>query len=774
MPSSTVAPRVALHATALLSIAAALGVLSCAGDGPTGPPAPPRVASIEVSPGGDTLVAIGRTRTFVAVARDAGGSAITGATIRWRSSDTLVARVDSVSGVVTAVANGGATITARSGTVTGTGTVSVIQFVANVSVTPGGTTALAAIGATQAFTAVARDSAGAVVAGVRFLWVSTDPAVATVDTNGVARATGPGTATISATGRGVPAYAALTVTQAPSSVQFVVEPADTKAGSAFSTALQVEVRDAGGWLVRDSRAAISLTLASPTPGAAAFGATTVNAVGGIATFSNVWIDRSGKSNTLVATSAGLGVDTSATFTVGAGAPETIDVSGAWVYFPMSSGRAIPFIDLTFRDAFGNLADTVPTADVQAFSTTGEPYPSQHGTPTRPLPGTLRFTDLSVDRPAPWVSLRASATFAGRTIVGASEAFPVSLGFYSLAMGVGYTCGTTAGASHCWGLNQALQLGRITPTIADPIPAGASDRTAYVELAAGDGETCGRRNDGGVACWGGAAGTQHVLVPGTGPGGVQFVQLARSTTHTCGMTAAGAVHCWGAGTSGQLGDGNASDSPTPVLVAGSGVGARIFRMIAVGHRYTCGLTEVGTAYCWGLNGSGQLGDSTLVTRTTPTLVAGSGTGVRTFETIWAGPGETTCATGPNFFTYCWGRVLGAVAGTTSVVPVETAVGGAARRVAIGTDHACATLLGDQLGCWGSNDYGQLGNGTTTSSAAPVLVDLGEIGAGAAWTGSRSTCVLSGQLVRCWGDNSSGQLGLGPVAPVRVTRPTRVVQ
>src|SRR2546427_9271570 len=98
----------------------------------------------------------------------------------------------------------------------------------------------------------------------------------------------------------------------------------------------------------------------------------------------------------------------------------------------------------------------------------------------------------------------------------------------------------------------------------------------------------------------------------------FTAVTAGDAHTCGVTAAGAAYCWGYNSSGQLGDGTTTDRLTLVLVkAPAGVS---FDSVTAGRLHTCGVTAAGTAYCWGGNGFGQLGDGTATNRLTPVLVA----------------------------------------------------------------------------------------------------------------------------------------------------------
>ena len=154
------------------------------------------VASVEVSPSVDQLTALGQTVQLTAEAFDENGHAVAGAEFSWESSDAAVATVDA-GGLVTAVAEGVATITASAGEASGSAVVTVMQPVASVEVSPSVETI--GLGSTLQLTAEAFDENGHAVAGVEFAWESSDRAVATVDGSGLATAIAEGTATITAT-----------------------------------------------------------------------------------------------------------------------------------------------------------------------------------------------------------------------------------------------------------------------------------------------------------------------------------------------------------------------------------------------------------------------------------------------------------------------------------------------------------------------------------------------------------------------------------------------
>ena len=222
-------------------------VLSC-GDGAVEPPPPapaPVATTVTVNPASATLTALEETARFTAEVRDQNGQAMAGTAVAWASSDASVAAVDA-SGLVTAVANGGATITATTGSVSGSAAVTVAQVVNAVAVSPAADT-LVALGDTVRLTAEATDANGHGVVGVmEFSWATSDTSVATVDATGLVTSVGTGEATVTATASGITGRAALTVV-APAPTSVAVAP-DTVALTALGQTAQLsaEVRDQNG------------------------------------------------------------------------------------------------------------------------------------------------------------------------------------------------------------------------------------------------------------------------------------------------------------------------------------------------------------------------------------------------------------------------------------------------------------------------------------------------------------------------------------------------
>ena len=202
-------PATALAVTVVL-------ILSC-GDGavepPPLPPPAPVATAVTVTPASATLSALGETARFTAEVRDQHGQVMSGAAVAWTSSDASVASVDA-SGLVTAAANGSATITATAGSVSGTAGVTVSQQVSAVVVAPSVDT-LVASGDTVRLVAEATDANGHGVAAVtEFEWSSSDTLVARVDDSGLVESVVEGEAVVKASAAGAIGQAELVVVAA--------------------------------------------------------------------------------------------------------------------------------------------------------------------------------------------------------------------------------------------------------------------------------------------------------------------------------------------------------------------------------------------------------------------------------------------------------------------------------------------------------------------------------------------------------------------------------
>ncbi len=250
------------------------------------------------------------------------------------------------------------------------------------------------------------------------------------------------------------------------------------------------------------------------------------------------------------------------------------------------------------------------------------------------------------------------------------------------------------------------------------------------------------SDGSVYIWGnggsgqlGNGATADSLVPGaidtTGVlAGKTITQIAASDYGSLALTSDGLVYTWGYGTGGQLGNGTAADSLTPVAVDTTGVLAgKTITHITAGSEHSLALTSDGSLYAWGPNWSGQLGNGTITNSSVP--VAVDTTGVLAGKTIVqasAGYGHSLVLTSDGS-VYAWGTNgfggLGNGTAVDSLIPVAvdttgTLAGKTVTQVAAGFYHSLALTSDGSLYAWGPNWFGQLGDGTTDGSLVPVAV------------------------------------------------------
>ena len=302
---------------------------------------------------------------------------------------------------------------------------------------------------------------------------------------------------------------------------------------------------------------------------------------------------------------------------------------------------------------------------------------------------------------------------------------------------------------------------VVPCTTDPgLPACAG--CTVIDISAGGAHVCAVRSDGRVFCWGrndhgqlGVAGGASD-VPVEVPGITTAVQVSAGVEHTCARLEDDTLRCWGSDAEGQLGDGSTdSTGPTPVTVS-SIDGATD---VSAGSQYTCAVAA-GQAYCWGSDIAEQLGNGDgALDSDVPYLVdaiASTAQGVAASDTH-------ACAVVDTGQVYCWGAnnvgQLGRGAPSSGGEGVPAAVSGltGASQVTTGSQgvtrgHGCARSGGD-VRCWGYNDVGQLGTGSTDPSSSPtavVLTDVADVSAGPSYTCAARS---SGELW-CWGGSLTG--------------------
>ncbi len=341
-------------------------------------------------------------------------------------------------------------------------------------------------------------------------------------------------------------------------------------------------------------------------------------------------------------------------------------------------------------------------------------------------------------------------------------------------------------SKCWIILVALMLAVGGAPAADAAPApdapgdGAAVSAAptaersvtnWVQMAAGANSTCATRTTGRLYCWGsdytGAVGDGGVAKDRSAPrevagGATDWVGVSVSWSGACGRRASGRLYCWGNDSDGQVGDGGTNtDQQAPVQVAG---GRTDWASVSAGHVHTCARTTGGRLFCWGADNYGQLGNGGANSgSTTPVEVAG---GATDWASVSAGYGHT-CARKTSGRVFCWGYDQQGQLGNDptlgdTTTPVEVS-GGATdwSSVVAGGFHSCATKTSGRLYCWGSDQYGQLGNGgPNTYRATPGQVAGGSTTWAQVSASFDNTCARkASRRIYCWGWNSTGQLGNG---------------
>ena len=238
--------------------------------------------------------------------------------------------------------------------------------------------------------------------------------------------------------------------------------------------------------------------------------------------------------------------------------------------------------------------------------------------------------------------------------------------------------------------------------------------------------------------------------------LSFYQVSGGNIHTCGLTTDNRLYCWGNNGSGQLGDGTTIERHTPVPVAPE----LRFLQVSAGAQSTCAVTTGYQAYCWGYNGWGNLGDGTVTRRLTPVPVAGG----RQFRLVETDEPHGCAVTLADNRVYCWGfngeGALGDGTTTSSRVPVAVAGTLRFRQVSTGRWHTCGVTTDDRAYCWGYNQRGQLGDRSEVDHrTSPTLVADGhrfrQLDAGF----EHNCAVTTDKRAFCWGNGRDGQIGNG---------------
>ena len=306
---------------------------------------------------------------------------------------------------------------------------------------------------------------------------------------------------------------------------------------------------------------------------------------------------------------------------------------------------------------------------------------------------------------------------------------------------------TNGNVACWGGNWDGQLGdasRIDSATANKVWLGGE---LSIDVSSGSSHSCAVRDDHSLWCWGGNSAYQ--LGSGTIPNGFdypqdelsaiqveldsqgnsgegyQFSEVSAGLSHTCAIMENGSVRCWGDNEYGQLGNGDTGSVNDSRLSIPVDLGAgRTAMSVDTSYSHTCAVLDDYSLKCWGSNDHGQLGDNTTVDRFAPVMV------IESSSVEWA-PDPSNGTVGDDDSS-----------GSIRAIPT----------VSTGYSHACALSSNGTVHCWGANNMGQLGDGSTTTSGSPVEVVMpnGELSTSMDAGGYYTCSLMDDGQVMCWGD------------------------
>ncbi|MBI3558058.1 MAG: putative Ig domain-containing protein [Deltaproteobacteria bacterium] len=272
-------------------------------------------------------------------------------------------------------------------------------------------------------------------------------------------------------------------------------------------------------------------------------------------------------------------------------------------------------------------------------------------------------------------------------------------------------------------------------------------TTVTESGLGIDYGCARMSSGEVSCWNvdekGRVNAQHLV------GAKSVSALFAAESKGCAIQGNDkSISCW------KVNGKNPNRLELPVSSAKGKVFTGALE-VAIGESHRCVRTATDVA-CWGHNTFGQLGTKGAPSQEFPLAIASLGNG-RVLHI--AAAGKHTCALIADGSVECWGQSMDADAKKSDLVPTAVAGIKGATSIAVGRSHACAVVGDhDDVKCWGANNLGQLGTGSTGKSTEPKAVLNLARPAQSVTVGSDFSCALlkSGK-VQCWGANEQNQLG-----------------
>jgi alpha-tubulin suppressor-like RCC1 family protein len=238
-------------------------------------------------------------------------------------------------------------------------------------------------------------------------------------------------------------------------------------------------------------------------------------------------------------------------------------------------------------------------------------------------------------------------------------------------------------------------------------------------------------------------------------GANWRQASSSSVGTAAIKADGTLWTWGINNQGQLGDNSVVYKSSPVQTVSGGTN---WLQVSLGNTCQAAIKTDGTLWTWGGNAFGQLGDNTIAHKSSPVQTVSGGTN---WKSVSAGTSHVA-AIKTDGTLWVWGSNSRGDLGDNTVAPksspVQTVSGGTNwRQVSAGYTNTAAIKTDGTLWTWGHNNYGQLGNNAVGNTSSPAQT----VSAGTNW---RQVVICeSGYAIKtdgtlwAWGKNVYGQLG-----------------
>jgi alpha-tubulin suppressor-like RCC1 family protein len=307
---------------------------------------------------------------------------------------------------------------------------------------------------------------------------------------------------------------------------------------------------------------------------------------------------------------------------------------------------------------------------------------------------------------------------------------------------------TDGTLWAWGRNSYGQLGDNTITHRSSPVQTVAFGTNWRQVSTGLASSVAIKNDGTLWCWGDNASGE--LADNTSSKksspiqtvsfGNNWLQASIGYSHVGAVKQDGTLWMWGRNSYGQLGDNTIIHRSSPVQTFAGGSN---WKQVSCTDRNTAGIKKDGTLWIWGANAYGQLGDNTTIDKSSPVQTIGYSASWKQVSFGYAHVG----ALKTDGTLWCWGRNLNGQIGDNSIVskssPVQTVAFGINwKAIDCGNSHSAAIKNDGSLWLWGGNSSGTLADGTTTDRSSPIQSTLGGFNWKQISCGSNTAAITNG--------------------------------